>query len=287
MERNLRQYSVLTTQDNFAIGHFNVSNWEGVKAIQEACAEANTPIIIGVSQGEAEFMGIETIAAIVRAFREKMNLPVFLNADHFKDMAMVESAAKAGFDSILFDAASDSWEDNIAKTKQAVDLVKSINPNILVEGELGYIGVGSVVRDKIPEGAVIDESFMTTPEQAKEFVLETGVDLIGPAVGNIHGIVKGYKENININRITSIRAAVETLLVLHGASGIGDELLRQAVKAGISIIHINTELRVVWKDGLTKSLKESGDEVAPYKILKPVVSDLKQLILHKVGLFHG
>jgi fructose-bisphosphate aldolase class II len=293
--KSLKSFLEKAHENSFALGHFNVSNWEGIKAIQEACQESGKPIIIGVSQGEAEFMGIETMAAVVRSFRDKLNLPIFLNADHFKDLAMVEKAARAGFDSILFDtstplstsAASESSEQNIAATKQAVDLVKSINPEILVEGELGYIGVGSEVRDKIPEGAVISDAQMTTPEQSKEFIQKTGVDLLGPAVGNIHGIVSGYQENINIDRLTAIRCEVPAFLVLHGASGIGEDLLKRAIKAGIRIIHINTELRLTWKQSLEKSLSESGKEIAPYKILRPVVETLKSVIRHKIEVFQG
>lgn len=278
---------ILKSQNNSAIGHFNVSNWEGVKAVQEVCQQTNTPIIIGLSQGEAGFMGIETMAAVVRAFREKLGLPVFLNADHFKDMGLIEAAARAGFDSILFDAATESFEQNIVATKQAVEVIKQINQDILVEGELGYIGVGSIVRSEVPEGAVIEEDKMITPEQAKEFVARTGVDLIGPAVGNIHGIVRGYVETINYDRILAIRQAANVPLVLHGASGINHDLIRSAVRAGISIVHINTELRLAWKESAVKSLADSGEEIAPYKILGSVVESIKQVIVEKLAVFKG
>lgn len=285
--KSLKSFLEKAHENSFALGHFNVSNWEGIKAIQEACQESGKPIIIGVSKGEAEFMGIETMAAVVRSFRDKLNLPIFLNADHFKDMAMIEKAARAGFDSVLFDAAQASFEENLTSTKQAVELVKSINPGILVEGELGYIGVGSELRDEIPEGAAISDSQMVTPQQAKEFVGKTKVDLLGPAIGNIHGIVKGHKENINIDRIAAIHYEVPVFLVLHGASGIDSDLLQRAVKAGVNVIHVNTELRLAWKENLGKYLKQSGEEIAPYKILRPVVDALKQVILEKLETFVG
>ena len=166
-------------------------------------------------------------------------------------------------------------------------MVKSINFNILVEGELGYIGVGSVVRESVPEGAVIEESRMIKPEEAKKFVDKTGVSLIGPGVGNIHGIVKNYKENISFKRISEIKNATRANLVLHGASGIDDESLKQAIEAGISVVHVNTELRLAWKNSLQKSLADNVDEIAPYKVLKSSVAAIKKVILEKISIFNG
>src|SRR3990170_4739788 len=116
---------------------------------------------------------------------------------------------------------------------------------------------------------------MITPQQAKEFVEETGVDLIGPGVGNIHGIVKDYKENLSFKRIAEIKEATPAFLVLHGASGIDDDSVRQAIQAGISVVHVNTELRLAWKSALQKSLLDNPDEIAPYKVLKPTVEAIK------------
>ncbi|OGY40163.1 MAG: hypothetical protein A2570_02655 [Candidatus Brennerbacteria bacterium RIFOXYD1_FULL_41_16] len=292
---SLKEILQKAVETKTAIGHFNISNWEGIKAIFEVCEETKKPVIIGVSESEAEFFGIENVAVLVKSFRERTGLEIFLNADHFKDLNKVKQAAEADFDSILFDAstplgissAQESLEENIKKTKQAVELVKSINFNILVEGELGYIGVGSVVRESVPEGAVIEESRMIKPEEAKKFVDKTGVSLIGPGVGNIHGIVKNYKENISFKRISEIKNATRANLVLHGASGIDDESLKQAIEAGISVVHVNTELRLAWKNSLQKSLADNVDEIAPYKVLKSSVAAIKKVILEKISIFNG
>ena len=281
----LRDYIRDAYEQGYAIGHFNVSNWEGIKAVSEVCEELRVPVIIGASEGEAGFLGIEHIANIVRMLRTIHGIPLFLNADHFNNLEHVKQAARAGFDAILYDAASKSLGEDTVLTKQAVDAVRAINPDILVEGELGYIGVGSEVRTEIPEGAVIDESHMTTAAEINDFSKFTGVNLVGPAVGNIHGIVKGYKENISLERIKELRRNAHTPMVLHGASGISDDLILGAVSAGISIIHINTELRVAWKTGMEQGLETMKDEVAPYKISQLSVELMKQTLRKKIALF--
>lgn len=287
MFMNLKECLQEAVKTKTAIGHFNVSNLEGINAIVEVCREVYKPIIVGVSPGESDFIGIGVISDIVKHYRTKYGLPLFLNADHFQDVQLAIYAAEAGFDSILFDAVQDTLDKNIEKTKEVVQLVKRINPNVLVEGELGYIGVGSVVRESVPEGAVVSESQMIKPEEAKRFVEETGVDLIGPGVGNIHGIVKGYKENISFKRISEIKVATPVFLVLHGASGIDNESLKKAIDAGISVVHVNTELRLAWKNALQKSLADNPDEIAPYKVLKPTVAAIKKVILEKISIFNG
>lgn len=287
MSMKLKEYLQEAVKNKTAVGHFNVSNLEGVNAIVDVCREVYKPIIVGVSPGESDFIGIGVISDIVKHYRTKYGLPLFLNADHFQDVQLAIYAAEAGFDTVLFDAAQKSFDENIKVTKEITTILKKINPNILVEGELGYIGVGSVVRESVPEGAVVSESQMIKPEEAKRFVEETGVDLIGPGVGNIHGIVKGYKENISFKRIAEIKSATPAFLVLHGASGIENESVKQAIQAGISVVHVNTELRLAWKNALQKSLQDNPDEIAPYKVLKPTVAAIKKVILEKISIFNG
>jgi fructose-bisphosphate aldolase class II len=161
-----------------------------------------------------------------------------------------------------------------------VDYAKSVNPDILVEAELGFIGKSSQVLEGIPEGVKITEEFLTKPEEAKRFVVETGIDMLAPAVGNIHGMLKGGKDPaLNIKRIKEIKEAVGTPLVLHGASGNSAEDIKEAIKAGMSVVHINTEIRVV------KSLQDNPDEVAPYKYMKDAVLAVEKVVEEKLKLF--
>jgi len=287
MVKALRELISEAEKNKIAIGHFNVSETVALKGILQASGGLNLPVIIGVSEGEREFFGVNEIASIVRDLREKLNYPIFLNADHTHSLEKAREAAEAGFDAILFDAGKLPFEENIKKTKEAVEIIKHINPDILVEGELGYIGSSSTIFESVPEGAIIKEEDMTTPEQAARFVGETKVDLIGPAVGNIHGMFKDAPNpHLNIERIVQIKSAAGVPLVLHGGSGITDEDFLLAINAGISIIHINTEIRLAWRRGLDKAILENKDEIVPYKLLGPVVEEVKKVVESRLKLFN-
>jgi len=251
-----------------AVGHFNISELAALRAITHAARELKVPVIIGTSEGEAEFIGMKQASALISSLREETGQEIYLNADHMRDLDRVKEAADAGYDSIIFDGAALSFEENVSKTKEAVEIAKGIKPDIIVEGEVGYIGTSSKLLDSIPEGAAIDSNNMTTAEQAKEFVDGTGVDLLAPAVGEIHGMMKSAKNpNLDIKRIAKIRKAAGVPLVLHGGSGISDKDFEDAIQAGVSVIHINTEIRVAWRKGLEEMLKEDVSEIAPYKLL--------------------
>lgn len=269
-----------------ALGHFNISDLAGLKAIVEAAREVNAPVIVGTSEGEREFFGAENAVSLVRNFRETYGHPIFLNADHTYSLDKVREAALLGYDAIIFDGAKLALEENIMQTRAAVELAKKINPEIIVEGELGYIGTSSALLEKLPEGAQMTEKDLTTPEDAARFVKETGVDLFAPAVGNIHGMLSGAENPaLNIARIREIAEAVSVPLVLHGGSGLKDEEFVGAAKAGCAIIHINTEIRLAWRKGLEKAFAEHPHEVAPYKLLAYSVDGMKKVIVNRLRLF--
>ena len=177
-------------------------------------------------------------------------------------------AVKCGFDAITFDRSALPFEQNISETQQAVETLKSISPSLLVEGEIGEIGSGSEIHE---EGAS-EPSPLTTPKEATQFVAATGVDILAPAVGNRHGLVKSMvwgkaKKHLDIALIARIKSAVGIPLTLHGGSGTDDVDLQDAITAGINIVHINTELRVAWRRGLEEGLAQDIYQVVPYKIL--------------------
>ncbi|KKS82614.1 MAG: Ketose-bisphosphate aldolase, class-II, partial [Candidatus Wolfebacteria bacterium GW2011_GWC1_43_10] len=188
-----------------AIGHFNVSDLAALKGIFLAAREINIPIIIGVSEGEREFIGTRQVADLVKSLRNEFDFPIFLNADHTHSLDKIKEAVKAGFNAVLFDAGQKSLEENIQLTKEVINFVKSYNASqktdVLVEGELGYIGGGSVILERIPEGVTIKKEDLTQPEEAKRFVLETGIDFLAPAVGNLHGMFADAPDpNLDIER---------------------------------------------------------------------------------------
>lgn len=265
-----------------AVGHFNVSNLEGVKAVFEAARGLNLPVIIGTSEGERNFIGVRQIAALIKSFQEEFSYPIFLNADHTYSLEKVKEAVEAGYDSITFDGSKLSYEENVIKTKEAVEYAKQ--SAVIIEGELGYIRGSSELHKEAIE---IQENDLTNPEQARDFVEKTGVDILAVAVGNIHGMIEGSSvPRLDIQRIKAIKDAVKIPLVLHGGSGISDEDFLAAIDAGISIIHINTELRLAWRQGLEKALKDNPEEIVPYKILPPVVETMKKVIDARLKLFN-
>ena len=284
--KTFKEIIIETERAKKAIGHFNISDAAALRAIVEAALEVKVPVIVGVSEGEREFLGTRQAAALIKSLRQEHEFSLFLNADHTHSFEKVKEAVEAGFDAVLFDGSNLPFEENVKRTKEVVDFVKSKNPAIVVEGELGHIGTSSRLLKEIPQGATIKEEDLTTSDEAAEFVKKTGVDLFAPAVGNLHGMfASGRNPALNIKRIQEIKNAVEIPLVLHGGSGVSDGDFKMAIRAGITIIHISTELRLAWRRGLEKSLKENPEEITPYKILQPAVASIKEIVARRLKLF--
>jgi len=274
-------------ENGVAIGHFNVADLVSLKAVFESARELNVPVLVGVSEGERDFIGVRQIVALVRSYREEFDFPIFLNADHTHSLAKAIDAAKAGFDSIVFDLSALPYKENVRQTREAVKALKTINPNIIVEGEIGDIGTGSEIHEEAPDLS----KGLTNPAEAKEFVESTGIDVLAPAVGNMHGMLKSMvkgetRKRLDIPRIAQIKSATRIPLTLHGGSGTDDQDLRKAIAAGMNILHINTELRVAWRRGLEEGLSKQPNEVVPYKILRSAVKSVEQVVLSRLRLFN-
>ena len=274
-------------KNGVAIGHFNIGDFMILKAVFESAQELEVPVVVGASEGERKFLGVRQIGAMVRSLREEFNFPIFLNADHTHSLSSAVEAAEAGFDSIVFDLSALPFEENVRQTRAAVEALKAINPEILIEGEIGDIGTGSEIHDLAPDLSM----GLTTPEEAKQYVDATGVDILAPAVGNMHGMIQSMvqgktQKRLDLARITQIKSATGVLITLHGASGTNDEDLRQAIAAGINIVHINTELRVAWRHGLEEGLAKHPKEVVPYKVLPVAVEAIRQVAISRLKLFN-
>ena len=277
-----------TEKNGVAIGHFNIADLILLKAVFASAQELKVPVLVGASEGEREFMGVRQVAALVRSLREEFDFPIFLNADHTHSLEKALEAAKSGFDAIVFDASALPFEENVRQTKEAVEALKSINPAILVEGEIGDIGTGSEIHEEAPDLA----KGLTTPAQARQYVESTGIDILAPAVGNMHGMLQSMvqgetKKRLDIVRISQIKSAARVPLTLHGGSGTDDEDLRKAIAAGINIVHMNTELRIAWRRGLEEGLLKQPHEVVPYKILPFAVESVKQVTRSRLRLFNN
>jgi len=283
----LRDVLTRLEKQGAALGHLNVADHVLLKAVVAAAAETKLPVFVGASEGEREFFGARQLAALVKSLRQESEVPIFLNADHTHSLAKAMEAANAGFDAVGVDFSALPFEENVARTKETVQAIKAANAAILAEGEIGNIGTGS----EIHETAQGDRK-LSTPEEARQFVEATGVDILAPAVGNMHGMLMSMvqgkaKKHLDLERIAQLKQAAGIFLTLHGGSGTDDEHFRKAIAAGINIIHINTELRVAWRTSLGGSLARDPNEVVPYKILRPVVDSVKQVVTSRLKLFHG
>ncbi len=284
MKNNLNEILAGATKEHWSTGHFNISNLEQFRAIMDASKNLDLPMaMIGLSEGERKFIGLKQAVALGRAFEEEYEMPVFINPDHSHSVESAKAAFDAGFNSVHVDLSKLPFEENVEGTREVVDYVKSKNPNVSVEGELGYLRGDSIIQKEVIE---IKPEDLTKPDQAAEFVEKTGVDRFSGAYGNIHGIAAN-EPKIDIERIKAIRKILpeNVFLVLHGGSGITNEDMRKAIEAGIANIHINTEIRVAYTESLRKALADNPEQVVPYKIFPPVIEAVKQKVEEKLKLF--
>ncbi|OGN03664.1 MAG: hypothetical protein A2831_02150 [Candidatus Yanofskybacteria bacterium RIFCSPHIGHO2_01_FULL_44_17] len=279
--KTLKQYFREAVAGRWAIGHFNFSTGDQLRAIVEAAAELKSPVMVGTSEGEARFIGYTQAAALVKSYQQEGHA-VFINADHHKSWESAKTAMDAAYDTVLIDASKLPIEENIKLTKKVVAYAQSVNMGIPVEGELGYLKGSSEVQTKVE----ISTADYTKPEEAKDFVAQTRVDRLAIVFGNIHGIVTEQEEHLDIDTLKKITEVLPGMpLVLHGASGLLAEEIKMAIQNGIANVHINTELRVAYHDMLHKELEEKPKETTPYKYLGPALEEAKKMVKAKLELF--
>lgn len=271
-------------KEKWAVPHFNVGDFEQLRGVCEAAAHLRAPVMIGTSEGERGFFGLQELVTLVRVFREKLDLPIFLNADHTKSVRAAKQAIDASYDSIHIDLSRELWNKNVAGTAEVARYARKKNRAINVEGELGYLVTESsqIYRKKI----TVDPATFTKPDEAKRFVRETGVDRFAPAVGNLHGIATN-RPRLDFNLIRKLRATIphHVTLVLHGGSGIKPADFKKAIKLGINNIHISTELRIAYVNAEHASLHRQKGELAPYKLAAPVVAAVRKKAEYFIKLF--
>lgn len=281
----LRDYLDKAKKEKWAVGHFNFSTADQLKAIVEAAAELNSPVMVATSEGEADFFGRSQAVALVRLY-QALGYAVFLNADHHKSWETALAAIDAGYDSILIDGSKLAFSENVELTKRVVDHAKKIGQErgieITVEGELGYLRGDSEIQKNIE----ISQDDYTKADEAKDFVRLTGVDRLAIAFGNIHGIVTQQEEKLDIPRLKEIAAGIpDATLVLHGGSGLHESDIKEAIENGISNVHINTELRVAYQAALKDEINKEPGQTTPYKFLGPSFHATKGIVLEKIRLF--
>src|SRR5262245_5202579 len=283
--QSLRQALTEAEKRNVAIGHFNTSDLTALRAIVEAARDLKLPVLVGVSEGEREFIGTRTAAAIVRSLRDESPFPIFLNADHTHSLEKVKEVAEAGYDEVIFDASKLPLEENLKQSKRAVEIAKSIRPEILVEGEIGYIGSSSTILEKRPEESL----HLTDPEEARQFAEETGIDVVAPAVGNMHGLLREMvsgqaHKHLDVARIGAIKSAVGKFMTLHGGSGTADKDFDADIKAGMTIGHVNTELLLGGRRGVAEGWRTDPDEGGHYKRSPAAYERVFEVLKHRLPL---
>lgn len=266
----------------YAIGSFNFSTHEILKAIISTANTLQAPIIVSTSEGEADFLGMEQAVALIEARRQRVDLPILLNLDHGKSLTKIKQAIEAGYDMVHFDGSELPYKENIARTKEVAEYAK--DKNIIIEGELGYLRGSSTVHEELLE---IKKEDLTSPEQAKDFIEKTGVDSLAVVIGNAHGVFVSSPEKLYLDRLAEIKEAVgdKVFLVLHGGSGVPDNDIKKAIKLGIVKINVNTDIRVAWTKALQETLGEQPKETTPYKILEPSFEAVKKVVEGKIRLF--
>ena len=265
-------------EKHYAIPHFNINDLEWSKYILEKCEELNVPVILGVSEGAAKYMGgYNVIVGMVKGLLKDLNItiPVCLHVDHGSSFDTCKKAIDAGFTSVMIDASKHELEENIRITKEVVDYAHE--RGVSVEAEVGHIG-GT-------EDNVSGEVLHATLEDCVTLYNETKIDSLAPALGSVHGV---YKEEpkLNYERMKQINETLPIPLVLHGASGIPDEMIKEAIASGTAKINVNTDFQIVWAEAVRKKLEEDKEVYDPRKIIGAGEEAIKNKIEEKVKLFN-
>jgi len=264
-------------EEKYAIAQFNINNLEWTKYILEVCEELKYPVILGVSEGAIKHMGgVNVVASLVKSLINDLNITVdvALHLDHGSSLEICKKCIDAGFTSVMIDASSNSLEENINITKQVTEYAYS--RNVTVEGEIGKIG-GT-------EDEITNVSNNANTEDVIKYVNSTNIDSVAPALGSVHGPYKG-KPNLDFKTMQEIGEKVQIPLVLHGGSGIPDDLIKKAISCGINKINVNTELQQEWAKGVKEYLQENNEVYDPRKIINAGEKKLKQVVKEKLILF--
>lgn len=276
MLENMKNMLEKAKKGKYAVPHLNINNLEWAKYILEECQELNSPVILGVSEGAAKYMGgYNVISGMVNGLLKDLNItiPVALHLDHGSSFEACKKAIDAGFSSVMIDGSKLNLEDNIKVTKEVIAYAES--KNVSVEAEIGCIG-GS-------EDGVSNEILHAKTEDCVKIVNETNLCTLAPALGSVHGIYKG-EPNLNFERMKEISEKTNLPLVLHGGTGIPDDKIKMAISCGISKINVNTELQLAWH-GALKEFVLNNDVYDPRKVIGSGELAIKEAVKAKVILF--
>lgn len=264
-------------QGNYAVPHFNINNLEWTRYILEEMQELNSGVILGVSEGAIKYMGgVNVVTNLVKSLIKDLNIQidVVLHLDHGSSFEICQKCIDAGFTSVMIDASHYPLLKNIEITKKVVEYAH--DKNVTVEAEIGQIG-GT-------EDGMEGKNYNAKLEDVIALVNSTHIDSVAPALGSVHGLYKG-KPNLDFITMKKISENVSVPLVLHGGTGIPDNLIQEAIKNGINKININTELQITWANEVRKFLKENETVYDPRKVISSGEKAIKNVVKEKTKLF--
>lgn len=256
--------------DGYAVGCFNTSDLEITKAIIKAAEVQKAPVIIATSPKAIEYAGLETLTSIIRSEAENTRVPAALHLDHGLTLSLLEDCLNIGYTSVMFDGSGSELEHNEILTRQAVEMAHG--HDVPCEGELGSLGKSGESK-----------STLADPDDVIDFVQKTGVDFLAVSIGSKHGI--GENEALDIKLLKKINSLTHVPLVLHGASGVSNKDVKEAIKNGIAKINIDTDIRHTFSESMRKILAKNTKEDDPREILTDVMSDIQKLVEEKIKLF--
>lgn len=272
-------------EQHFAVGAFNIDNQETLIAVARAAAKKNAPVLVELSKGEVDAIGLTNARCMVDNYVAEYGVEMYLNLDHSPSVADAKAAIDAGFEFIHIDisqAKKDASEEEIiAGTKEVVEYAKFTGA--LVESEPHYFGGGSNVFDEAFDYEEIKKTF-STPEGARHFVESTGIDTFAAAIGNLHGSYPVPKQ-LDLDLLRQVRDAIPCQISLHGGSGTPGHFFEEAAKIGVSKVNINSDLRKVFRDTLVKVLQDNPDEYAVVKLMGTVIDGLQAVVEEKIDMF--
>ena len=264
-------------KENYAIPAFNIDNLESAMAVSEIMHEMRTPVIVQMIPRTLNYGGIAFYPAMMRELMADCPVDYALHLDHGSSLALAKKCVAGGFSSVMFDGSLMPFEDNIKFTKEVTDF--ALPMDVSVEGELGTIGGKE-------EGNTDLEASYTKVSEAEEFVRRTNVSTLAIGVGTAHGVYKGTP-HINIERIKEIHAAIDTPLVLHGASGLSDEVLKDCIAAGITKINFATELRQAYTNGIKAEFAKDPEVFDPKIYMRGAIDNIKEVLRHKINICYN
>ena len=286
-------------EGGYAVGAFNINNMEILQAIVEAAEEEKAPVMIAASEGAIKYAGLEYLVSMVRTAAEKAHIPIALHLDHGTHFDVIMRCLRGGFTSVMIDASSKPFDENVRLTKQIVDIAHPMG--VSVEAELGRLmGIEDQISVAERDAVLVD------PDEAEKFVEMTQVDFLAPAIGTSHGAFKYKGESkIDYARLKEVKQLTQMPLVLHGASGVSreivekaeqygaqlkgakgvsDDVLQEAVRCGINKVNTDTDLRIATVGAIREVLTKYPQEIDPRKILGPARDAMKAVVSHRIRL---